>query len=345
MINVNNTLLLLENTTEKVIEDFSAILPSGMEGFSSSDGVISSLGLDRLLGEIVSIVTTDGGEVMLFFFSLFGLSILMALASNLSGDSTFFAARAVVLVSAGVIFSLMLPLFLEAIDMLGTLTDFFACADGLCVTLVALGGGVSTSSMRAVSSSIILQFFGFLGSSLGVVVGVMFILAIISLIDMDNKNGLFDFVKNIFTRGVAILVASISGFLTLQTIVTSISDSAAVRTARYAVGSLVPVVGSTVSSALSTLAGGLQYAVGIVGGGSVAVIIAMALSPVVMLLLYRGCLVVAGFFLECCSAHLASRCLSLIVGVLDSLISVVVLTIIVYLYELVLFIIGGVAIL
>ncbi len=345
MINVNNTLLLLDDTTEKVIEDFSSLLPEGMEGFSEAQVAVSSLGLDRLLGEIISILSGGRAEISVFFFSLLGLSLLMALASNLSTDSTLFGTRAVVLVSGGVIFSLMYPLFREAIRMLGTLTSFFACADGLCVTVIALGGGVSTSSMRAASSSVVLQLFGFLGSSLGTLVGVMFILAIISLIDMDNKNGIFDFVKNIFTKGVAVLVAALGGFLTLQTVVSSISDSAAIRTAKYAVSSLVPVVGGTVSSALSSLAGGLQYAVGVVGGGSVAVIVAMALSPIVMLLLYRGCITLSLFFLECCSAQLAARCLSLIAGVLDSLISVFVLTVIVYLYEIVLFILGGVAIL
>lgn len=345
MINVNNTLLFLEDTTEKVIEDFSSLLPEGMEGLSLPEDAVSSLGLDRLFGEIISILSGSVAEISVFFFSLLGLSLLMALATNLSLGSSHFAVRAVVLVSGGVIFSLLYPIFCEAISTLGTLTNFFACADGLCVTVIALGGGVSTSSMRAVSSSVVLQFFGFLGSSLGALVGVMFILAIISLIDTDNKNGIFDFVKNVFTKGVAILVAALGGFLTLQTVVSSISDSAAIRTAKYAASSLVPVVGGTVSSALSSLAGGLQYAVGVVGGGSVAVIVAMALSPIVMLLLYRGCIGLSVFFLECCSAQAAARCLSMIAGVLDSLISVFVLTVIVYLFEIVLFILGGVAIL
>lgn len=344
MISVNNSLLFLENTTEKVVEDFSSFLPQGMENFSDVGESVSSLGLDRLLGEVVAILFGGKADVLVFFFTLLGLSLLMALSVNLSSDGSQFAARAVVLVSGGIIFSLMFPLVSEATKTLGELTSFFACVDGLCVSITALGGGVSTSSMRAVSSSFVLQLFGFLGSSLGALVAVMFIFAAISLIDQDAKNGIFDFIKNLFTRGVALLTACIGGFLTLQTVVASISDSAAIRTAKYAVSGLVPVVGGTVSSAISSLAGGLQYAVGVIGGGSVAVIVAMALSPVIMLLAYRGCLALAMFFLECCSAKLAARCISLISGVMDSLISVFVLTLIIYLYEILLFIIGGVAI-
>ena len=69
--------------------------------------------------------------------------------------------------------------------------------------------------------------------------------------------------------------------------ISSASDSAVLRTARYMTTSLVPVVGSTVSSALSTLSGGLSYARSVIGAGAIGAILLLALSPLVMLLLYR----------------------------------------------------------
>ena len=111
------------------------------------------------------------------------------------------------------------------------------------------------------------------------------------------------------------------------------------RAARYAAGGLIPTVGSAVSGAISTLVGGLSAVGGIIGASSVFVISAMALSPLVMLLLYR-----LAFYLASLVGEFSGfRCeaVEAFSSALDTLVSVYAVTTTVYILEIILLISGG----
>ena len=106
---------------------------------------------------------------------------------------------------------------------------------------------------------------------------------------------------------------------------------------------LIPVVGSAVSGALATLASGLTYAKSIVGGGAIAVVLSLVISPLVMLLLYRLALTLALTVAGLVGAELPSAVFTSYRFALDMTVSVYVLSVIVYLFQLILFLRIGVA--
>lgn len=338
---VNDSLQLLDEM-EDIIDDFSSILPEGMEGLVNIEESTGALGLDRLLSEIVWIITGNGSTLLAFLFTLLGLALLMALVDKLGSSMREVTVRAITAITSSVVFFTLLPLFREAEQALTSLNNFFTGLCGFTVAITSMGGGAVSASAQAVSSSLIARLFGAIGSSLSFIVAVLFVLTTLALLSTDGSGGLHSLVKGIFGKGLGILVAGIGGFITLQTIVTGIADSATMRTAKYAIGNLVPVVGGSISGALSTLAGGLEYVSGVVGGGAIAVMLTLSLSPLVLLLAYRLCFFVAIFFLELCSCSFGAKCLSALGGTLDSLIAVFSLSSLIYLFEAVIFIIGGV---
>ena len=87
--------------------------------------------------------------------------------------------------------------------------------------------------------------------------------------------------------------------------------------------------------------GGVGYVRGIVGGGAIAALVALALAPLVSLLLYRACFGIAGLFLGMCSKGEGERVLASFAFALDSLIAVYALTVTVYVLQLAVFMKGG----
>ena len=108
---------------------------------------------------------------------------------------------------------------------------------------------------------------------------------------------------------------------------------------------LIPVVGSTVSGALSTLAAGISYSKGVIGAGAIFVIISIVLAPLVSLLAYRFALSLASMLAEMLGACAASRIFTAFRFSLDSLTAVYALSSIIYILEIILFAKAGVALL
>jgi stage III sporulation protein AE len=116
------------------------------------------------------------------------------------------------------------------------------------------------------------------------------------------------------------------------------------RAAKYALSGTVPIVGSTVSGALSTLFGSLSEARAVVGVGAIAVVFFLAASPLVLMLLYRLALSVATWIFEFLGeAGIGSHFLAFR-SALDTLISLYALSSVVYILEIVIFIKGGVSV-
>jgi hypothetical protein len=83
----------------------------------------------------------------------------------------------------------------------------------------------------------------------------------------------------------------------------------------------------------------LSYAGGIIGAGSVLAILSIALSPLILLLLYRIAMSCAGTL--CRAVGGGVSCISGMAEALDALISVYVMTMIIYIFDIVAVVMGG----
>ena len=327
-----NTEGLVKEKTDELLNEFSLIIPDGMEDLVNDP--TQGVGFDSLLSEVISVINGEMPSFLVFLFLLIGCAVIVALVTQL-GDGVSSIARYGVAVAVGcVVLFKVFPLLTASADALGEIGTFFTSLLPIVVGGAALsGGGVATTS--GVGMSLTLSFIGGVTSLVFPLIGATLILAVISALSTDILAIPLDTVRKHLVRTFGIMTAVIGGLFSLQTSVASVGDGATIRALKYAVGNSIPVVGGAVSGTLSTLVGGLGYAMGVIGGGGVAVILSLSLSPLVKLFLYRFAFFVVGLFLDLFPQGEGSRLISAISGGLDALIAVLSLSVAVYLLEIV----------
>ena len=335
-----NENIYLKNTAEDLLDRFEEVLPSGMGDLASAEG-ISALGIDKLISEILSLISGGIGSVAPVFLLALGGGMLAALGSLVGTKMSGRAASMISVILSLSLLAVLYPSISAALGALGELSGFFGSLMPVVSAIPILGGGVSTGATASMGMQLTLWIMGGVcGSVLPAVIASM--LAASALGDIGGVGELGRGVKSVFTKVIGISTAVLAGITALQTFISVCADSATMRLAKYAASDMIPVVGGAVSGALATLAGGLSYAGGIIGAGSVAAILSIALSPLVMLLLYKLALEAAQTV--CSSVSGSVSCISGLSGVLDALISVYVMTIIIYIFDIITIVSGGVGI-
>ena len=332
-----------DKTEGDFLEEYRDILPDGMDHELEGESVVGMLGFDAILSELASAVLRERGRIVSFFFLLLGSSVLMALAGTVGGELSPLIRSLCSAVTSLLVFTKMMPMISELSASLSEISAFFSMLVPIYTGVMALGGAVTAAGTAGVGMSITLEICSIFSEK--------FLLMLVFGMFFSSLAGSFGggfgtasrAVKNIFTRGLALLSTIFVGMLALQTVISASADNMALRAARYATTSIIPIVGGTVSGALSTLVGGAAYAKGMIGGSAVGVIVTLALSPLVTMLMYKLCFFAAVSFLEFCSMDEGAACLGGIRDALDGLISVYTLSVVLYILEVTVMLISGVS--
>lgn len=325
------------------LSDFESALPDELtDELESPESLGDAVGFRALLAEILNIANGSRGRVLSFFGVLLGSALLMALASSVSGS----ASSAVGVICSSLIFSTVSEIFTSVALSLEEINEFFSSLIPIAVGVTALGGGVASASALGGGMMLTLSVIGrFLGPIFSSVCGVGLAMSLLTAFGNSGVEAVGRGVRNLFMWLVGITTALITGTLALQTLIGTASDGTAMRAARYAASGMIPVVGSTVSGALSTLAAGLTYAKSFIGVGAILVIVTFALSPLIMLLLYRFALSAVIIFSDFVGIGGGTKIFSAYRFVIDSVVTLYALSALVYVLEIILFIKCGVAVL
>lgn len=335
-----------EESPEEYIKMLEQILPDKLRGITEDQSALTeSLGLKSLLGDIFSAIQGERTAAFTFFLTLLGIILLSSVASFARESISASVSCAVGTVGCVLIFGSLSPLFESVRTSLDELSSFFTSLIPVAVGVTALGGGASSSAVQAAGMYTTVALVGRVASELLLpIAGFGLAISLLSSFGSGSVGALSRGIKSLFMWLVGILTALIGGTLSLQTMISAAQDSAAMRAARYMASGLIPVVGSTVSGALSTLAAGVGYAKGIIGGGAILALISLVLAPLLTLLIYRFALALAGVLADYLDARSAASIFSAFRFSLDMLIAVFSLSSIIYILEIILFVKAGVAI-
>ena len=329
---------------DKYIDEFRDLLPSEYMEFSEPGELTNSLSMDSLISGLFNRLSEGRGNISSFALTLIGITALMSVASLCHDKISDMATAAAGIVCSVLIFSALNPLIEMVVNEIEKINGFFTSLIPVFVGITALGGSASTASVQAVGMSTALSLVGGLAgrifaslSSLGLA------LSLLSSFGNEGITSVFKGLKGIFYWATGIFTAILTASFSLQNLIASSADSATLRAAKYAASGLIPVVGSTVSSALSTLASGLSYAKGIVGGGAIAVILYMAIGPLSLLLVYRLVMSLCIILSDMIGAVAPSKMISSFRFAVDMTITVYALSALIYIFEIVIFIRTGVA--
>lgn len=327
---------------DQILDGFYESIPTDTDKKADLGEISESVGVKHILRTVIMALRGGSGELGAFLLTLLGVCLMSALASLAKGELGAISTRAVGIVASLMMLERLIFLLRGALGALEEINAFFSSVIPVTLAVNSLGITPTTASVQAIGMGVTLSVYSYLCSGiLSGVVSVIFIGASASAIDpLFTK--LSRCVKNIFLSLVGILSVLIGASFSLQTALSASADSALMRSARYAVSSTVPIVGSAISGVLGVAVGSVSYARGIVGGGSIAVILSLMLSPLVMLVAYRLCLKAAVFFTSVTSLDGCESIFTPFLGALDALIAVYAMTSVVYIGELSAFLKGGV---
>ena len=333
------------NTRPKdILEDFNNVVPDGIDRLDDVNEISESVGIKRILSEIIATVSGEKRELALFLSSLLGVCLMSALSSQFDGELSTFSSRCVLVVFSVMMLDKLFFLLSGVVDSLKEINSFFEAVIPVTVAVNSLGVSPTTASTQALGMGLTLGAYSFVSTELLTpITGAIFVCSAACTLDPVFER-LSLGVRNLFVSVLGVLTVLVGATFSLQSVISSSADSALVRSARYAVSGTIPIVGNTVSGALGIALGSVSYARGIVGGGAIAVVVSLLIAPLITVLSYRMCLKLGGAFCSLCAVDGARGVLNAFIGALDTLIAVYSLTCIIYLVELAAFLKGGVGV-
>ena len=330
-----------EDKSDELWEEFVEIAPEGSVS-ENIDESIYSVGVESLFAEILASVGEGVSEISLFLMMLIGIAVLISVADVASpleiGTVSQHTSVAVTMITSLIIFYRIGGLCESVKDSLVELSTFFTGLIPVMTGILTAGGNVTSATSQALNMNITLSAVSYVATYLLIpLVLSLFALALASSIGGTTVSAVAKSVRGIFMWIMGIGTTVIIGAVSMQSLIAGAQDSAYLRAAKYAATGMIPVVGSTVSGALATLAGGLNYVKGAVGVSAVVVIVGLVLSPLVTMLLYRLSFSIGISFLEFTGSKAGKSVYTAFRSALDTLISVYVLSSVIYICEIVVF--------
>lgn len=156
--------------------------------------------------------------------------------------------------------------------------------------------------------------------------GYMSLCLATSVSPIINNNGISSAIKKLSLWVMSLISTVFLGVLSIQTVVNAHADNLSMRTAKFIIGSSVPVAGGVLSEALGTLTASVSLLKSSVGIYGVVVCCLIFLPIIIELLLWRFVLWVSDFVALSFSLSKISSLLQAIDTVLSVLIGVILLT-------------------
>ena len=270
----------LKDFRDAIPPEVAELLP---EGFFSGDltAVADATKEASALSTVLSVVGRLSGlavsENLSMLASICGVLVLSAIFRAFAASSGS-VGKALSFCTA---LSLTVLLFSLQKERFSDITRFFSVMQNLGTamlplmgTLYAMGGNVGAA---VANSGVLSAFLSLLetvcASTVLPVAGVELALALIDALSTGLPlRPLAGLILRTYTLVFSFLMLLLCGVLGLQSTLAKAGDTLALRTARFAAGSFLPVVGGSVSETLRTVAGSVQYLRGVVGTGAIVVV-------------------------------------------------------------------------
>ena len=332
------------DTVEDYINDYEEIVPDELRDMQS-EIKNGRFDIAAFFEEVIGVISGRIPGAIGFLSALLGLTLLMGSAGLLPDKLRGVTDSSLSALSALFVGGIAASAFSEIVGAIDTVSSFFSGAVPILCSITLAGGGVSGAAAQAAGMNTVLSVVGggFI-ASLSLVSGFSLAMGLAVSLGGEGAATVGKWSKGIFLWIFGIATALLMGTMSLQTLISSSADSAAMRTAKYMASGYIPFVGGTVSASLSTLAAGLSYVKGVVGASMIAVIFMLFLPPLVLALSYRLALSVASGFAALTGVCSAEKSFSSFRSFFDMLIGVYCLCCILFAFEIVLFIKSGVAV-
>jgi len=227
--------------------------------------------------------------------------------------SAGFLCHVMLAISGADIFAMILQSAEECLEITASFSD--AAVPALIAVLTASGKTASAgliSPSAALTGNLIESVYRRWGLLLCASAGSIALAA--NLSETTPLNRIFRLLKRLFNWGSGLILTLFTTMIFLQGSAASVSDGLAVRTAKYAVDSVTPVIGSGISDAWESYLSGLNAARNAVGLSGCVLLLSVCLKPMFTMAVSMIALSVFSSFLEISGEKNAASCLDQLSG-------------------------------
>ena len=272
---------------------------------------------------------------MMLFMAAVELSIQNAATPNLQKSFLTCASLA----SAVMIFDMTSRIMENTAEHLTRLCSVMNLLTPVMEVLYLAGGNLTEKAVTTEAVMLGVTLIGnFTGQFLAPLTNLLFTLSCLGGVCADVKitgftNGLRKFIMRLWQYGTLIF----SFLLSVQSILAKSADSLAAKTARFAIGSFIPVAGGVIAEAFSTLKEGVGVLRSAAGIGGIAVILLLLIPGIVPLILYKISLGIAENTADALSLGRMKSMLSDVHGIVDMLFAFVLYTSLMFVLAMMIF--------
>lgn len=278
---------------ENAVSDFFDAVPKDVKDAYAEDRLSDMADGAQLLSFLFN---WEGNGLREVIFTVLGLLLLFALSSLLSPEGAGSdAERGVLIIAACVLFRTVSSLSLRALDYLSDLAAVASAAVPAMSAVTAAAGGVTSAAAMANGISWFLLVLQHIACAcLLPLCRISFGFSAVSVFsDRLSVSALGGTLRRTYMLLLGFISALLLFSLSSQTTLAASADSLGRRTATYAIGSFLPVVGGTVSASLGTAMGAVSAIGSTLGTGGVIAVLALLLPLLLELLVLRTVLSLA----------------------------------------------------
>ncbi len=327
----------IDTELERLLEEFYSLLPPEID----SEDALSGVGFQSVAKWIFDAISGGLPSALSELSTMLGICLILSLC-----ESGFAGGELSESLSAGASGILSIPLASSVFSIASSVgnaissgCDFFGGMIPIATAATALSGAGTSAAAEGAGMSLALGFVSnVLLENLLPIVSLMLAFSMASAFDTGGIVGsLAASLKGLLLFVLGFISFLLPATLSFQSVISSAHDSMALRSAKYAVGNMIPIVGGTLSSMLSTLVTGATLAKGTVGALSSVAIGVIFISPLISLLMLRLAYKISISFLDFVGVALGKRVFSSLMGALDAMIAILCMSGVIFFLETVIF--------
>lgn len=261
----------------------------------------SNLSITDILNDIVEIAVENIEKPSKMLLSLIGVILISSLFSALRGDGANKSYDKALTLLSTLCITVIISVYLS--ENLTATGAVLSSTSGFMLTYIPILGGVMAAEGQASSATVFSSVMmvaiqlmaqattGLLLPFLSSVLGI----SAAGGLNPDLKlERLTDGIKKAVTWTLGLIMTLFIGVLSLQSSISASTDSIALKAARFAVSSSVPIVGGAVSDALATVKTSIQLLKSGIGSFGIVAGATILLPTLINTLIYKFFLFIAG---------------------------------------------------
>lgn len=305
---------------ETVPEEYRTVL--------EEQGASELVGAEYLFSYLLSGLKNESGAALRLFAALVGMVLLGRVLREVGEGEKPLSRLSGTLVStvcALAFFAAVSGSVRRVGNYLGDLKKFLNGSTPILTALLAAGGSTAAGGSAAASFSFGLVLLeNLLTGVLYPLIGVCFAMGLLDTVSPDLRlGGVSKHLKWLYMTLLGAASTVSTAALSFQTTLAASADSVAMRSAKYAVGNMIPLVGGSIGAALGTLSSSLTLVKNTAGVSCVAVILLLTLPELIYLFLARLAVSAAGTAAEALGFTAGEKLLGEFLKVYDMLLATV----------------------